>query len=178
MKLFQKSNQGRRSDIALSKYFKEFSKENQKKEEWLSTCSIYLYYHENARGYGCGRFSKIYVDAVYSFVLFKVEDSVCNIGFNVEEDNTILVKQIQGVRGMQEELSLFRWEKMLLQIVIDWARENGFEKVSVIRAEDSEWYRKEDKERCNRMYLKYDVTARRMGFKYDEKRKVYSLSLK
>ncbi len=110
--------------------------------------------------------------------MFKDKDPICNIGFDLEKDsNFIIVKQIQGVRGRQKEFSSLRWEKMLLQIVIDWAKQNGLKKVSVIRSVDSGWYRKADTARCERMYMKYDVTARRMGFKFDESKKVYSLPL-
>lgn len=137
-----------------------------------------MYYKESGRGYGPGKLHAIFVDAVYSLVLFKGTNPVCNIGFNLGEDNSsILVKQIQGIQGKHKELSSLRWEKILLQIVVDWARRNNLKKVSVIRSVDSDWHNSSNKERCERMYIKYDVTARRMGFKFDEREKVYSLHL-
>lgn len=177
LELFKKSEEGRRYNIDLSSYLREFSKKNHEKSIESDAYSIHLYYKE----YGSGplkKLSVVYVDAVYNFVLFKGKDPICNIGFNLREDsNSMLVKQIQGVSRKQKELSPLRWEKMLLQIVMDWAKQNGFKKVSVIRSVDSDWHRKSAEERCKRMYMKYDVTARRMGFKFDESEQVYSLPL-
>jgi len=178
LELFKKSAKGRRYNIDLSSYLREFSKKNNEKSTRSDAYSIYLYYNEYGSGYGPGKLRAVYADAIYSFVLFKDKDPICNIGFNLEDDNdSILVKQIQGVYRKQKELSPLRWEKMLLQIVIDWAKQNKLKKVRVIRSEDSGWYRESNKERCERMYMKYDVTARRMGFKFDESEQAYSLSL-
>ena len=177
LELFKKSEKGRRYNIDLSSYLKEFSKKNHEKSIKSNTYSIYLYYCDYGSG-GLADLPVVYVDAVYNFVLFKGKNPICNIGFNLEKDsNSILVKQIQGVQTKQKELSPLRWEKMLLQITIDWAKQNKLKKISVIRSQDSGWYRESNEERCKRMYMKYDVTARRMGFKFDESEQVYSLPL-
>lgn len=176
LKLFKKSNKGKRYDIDLYPYLMRFFKEGREERERCDAYSLYAY-RSKKEGYGSVELHAIYVDAVFSFILFKDKNPIANIGFNIEADNSILVKQIQGVRGRQDELGFLRWEKMLLQIVMDWARRNKFKKISVIRSIDSKWHRDYDKERRERMYLKYDVTARRMGFKYDVNKKLYFLYL-
>lgn len=172
LELFKK---GGHYKIGLSSHLKRFLKKDFEEEIKFSEYDICLFYKEN--GSGWDERLKIFFDAVYNFVLRKNKESICSIGFNMGKINSILVKQIQGVREKQGELRPFRWEKMMLQIVIDWARENNIKRIDVIRSEDSKWYRGHNEERCKRMYMKYDVTARRMRFKFDKSRKVYSLYL-
>lgn len=167
--------------INLSDYLKKFLKNNVKEKIEFEKYLIYLFYKEGGSGYGDIENKRIiYFDTHYNFVLLHDREPICSIGFNRRfiERSTIFVKQIQGVRGKQKELSPFRWEKMLLQILIDWARKNRFKRINVIRSVDHEYYSAYDEEKNRRMHMKYDVTARRMGFKYDEKRGVYYAQLK
>ena len=60
-----------------------------------------------------------------------------------------------------------------MQIVIDWARENGFKRVEVIRGENQYWYNRAESVEQGSMRLKYDVTAKRSGFKFDPENEVY-----
>ncbi len=183
LELFKK---GGRYNIDLSDYLKRFLK-NSVKENLIkkilrlvrmahSRYDIYVYFASGGIGAGIGMpYNEIFFDAVCSFVLTRSNKALCSIGFDfIDRDNDILVSQIQGVRGRQEKLSPFRWEKMLLQILIDWAKQKGFKRIDVIRSTASKWYNKGN---AQNLYLKYDVTARRMGFVYDKKREVYSLSL-
>src|SRR3989339_1421012 len=72
--------------------------------------------------WGSDNFKSIYFDANYNFVLFKNDSPICSIGFNRGEKSLYVIEQIQGVRGKNIELSPFRWEKMLVQIMLDWAK--------------------------------------------------------
>lgn len=178
--LFRKCEEGKPCNIPLSAYFKRFSKKGFKSKVRVGKHKIHQFYKEDgsARLYGT-IYRDIYVDATYNLALLKGEKPICSIGFKARRTTipTILVKQIQGVKNRGGELYPFRWEKMLLQILIDWAKQNGFERIDVIRAKHSTWHSKYNEERNERMYMKYDVTAKRMGFKFDESRRVYSLYL-
>ena len=104
-----------------------------------------------------------YRDGTHNFLLTivsRVEGSrrtkrqeIACIGFYVEK-GVVDVRQIQGVMGQQEALAPLRWEKMLLQIVVDWARENAFAAV---------WIRIIGNRR-----LRYRTTAKRLGFKFSD----------
>lgn len=128
----------------------------------------------------------IYRDADYSFILTKVMTKrtgeifwlgpLACVAFDSEGDS-LIVRQIQGAPGAKKHLKPFRWEKMLLQIVVDWARENKFMAVEVIRAEDSGWWRKDNEKRRRILHMKYDVTPKRCGFKFDENKNRSTLIL-
>jgi len=128
------------------------------------------------------RFNGIYKDAPYCFILTRKykeerEFALACIAFEPFTlfKKILVVKQIQGVRGKQNELKFFRWEKMLLAIVIEWARANRFKRIDVLRAQDTEWFNEGRKEA---LYLKYDVTARRSGFKFDPDCNRYTMALR
>ncbi len=127
----------------------------------------------------CGAWENlgIYRDTVYSFVLKRGYSTLACIGFDIEEDRTLEVKQIQGVKGAQEDLSHLKWERMLLIVVTDWASRYGFRQVRVQRAEDNEWVKRAEtlkweevrQELTERLRMRHDVTARRSGFRLDNR---------
>jgi len=82
--------------------------------------------------------------------------------------DTILVKQLQGVRGAKKRLAHVWWEKLLLKAVIDWAFSTGFEEVRVVSAKESGWYNGRTSERKRVLQIRYKVTPRRMGFTRSE----------
>ena len=179
-----KSLKGKRKykiyDINTRHYLRNSLKSDKKIK--FSDYKIYLTYREDG---GYGDFEEVYQDTKYSFILakFGLKEKICTgktalacVGFDCNFDNSITIKQIQGVLGKQNDLSPFRWTKMLLKICVDWARDNGFKTVYVIRAEDSAWYRC-DKKRSENMFMRYDVTARRSGFKFNKEEKIYYFSL-
>ena len=118
--------------------------------------------------------------ALYGDVLTKEipEDSdyLACIGFDADGDK-IIVRQIQGNPGKGETLCLFKWERMLLTILTDWARQNGFNQIRVIPAKNSNWFRDCESERAKRMFMHYDVTARRSGFSFDQESGQYFKAL-
>ena len=101
-----------------------------------------------------------------------LEQAAACISFGIYE-KAILVKQIQGVEGMGNELKHIRWEKFLLKLVEDWARANGFEKISILKAEKNEWWPHNDVEKQQRFKMHYDVTAKRSGFKFCPEEECY-----
>ncbi len=89
-------------------------------------------------------------------------------------DYVAVVKQLQGVSGRKEQLSGIRWERMFLQMVTDWARANGCTEVACIEADGSEW---RSHDTFHSFHLRYNVSARRNGFTFDDKRKLWRLPL-
>lgn len=131
---------------------------------------MYLATGSDYRGYARNGYRIAYRDGAYNFLLHRVtrvnatrktrRRQIACIGFDINtEINCVVVKQIQGVKGEQTALWPLRWEKMLLQIVVDWARGNGFAAVKI------EFY--ETRRREEEMYLRYKITAERLGFKLD-----------
>lgn len=86
---------------------------------------------------------------------------LASISFNFEDD-TVLVKQIQGVKGRQKELSPLKWERMLLTLTCYWAKQYGYKRIKVRSAENNRWDKISD---TGHGKLIYDVTAKRCGFK-------------
>lgn len=158
----------------LEQYLNDFKKPGTKHK--LNFKNFFLRY-----SYGRGSnkfFCSIYSDADYTLVLTQKENgkegAVACISFNVVNRSTVLIEQIQGVRMRLSILQNFRWEKMLLKIVMDWAKNAGFKRVRVIQAKSSLWY---TDYRAQSLFMKYDVTARRSGFKFDKKDQTYVRSL-
>lgn len=102
---------------------------------------------------------------------------LANIGFDFDMvRRNILVKQLQAQRfGWLEGSSQFkdiknsianlRWEKLMVQAVLDWAAKYRFDKVKIREAKNNLWVGRETPERNQRIKMHYDVTAKRMGFK-------------
>ena len=178
---FRKCTKGKPCNIPLLAYFKRFSKKGFKSKIKVGEYKIHQFYKESGAGRLHGTiYSPIYVDAAYNFALVKGKKSICGIAFRAGGTSAyarIFVRQIQGVPGKQKDLRPFRWEKMLLQILIDWAKQNGFERIDIVRAKNTGWWTRHKSERNERLYMKYDVTAKRMGFKLSGNRRVYSLHL-
>ena len=129
----------------------------------------------------------IFSDTEYSFIFWKNgETDIARIGFDLEYEMAIKVKQIQGKNGYQNALMPFRWEKMLIKVVEDWASDNGFKQSRIQRAEDSRYWKYIDEtdetitsimtaegyeyhtKLNKRLKMKYDITAKRCGYRYDE----------
>ncbi len=175
----------RKAGIDLRPYLERFSKSS------CPTRFSYLLFSERRGEDGhyskkfklCYPLGSVYYDASYGFVLaarmFSVfKFPVAVIGFGADTNNsTVIIKQIQGVRGAADFLAGIRWEKLLVSVVVDWARLHGAKKVEIIRAQDNFWYNCGDGERMHRMRFHYDVTAKRCGFRLDEKTKLYVLHL-
>ena len=131
-----------------------------------------------------------YRDASYTMALYvengagnympRREDYLACIGFDVIENGRVIkILQIQGAPKKSTELSILKWERMLLSILTNWAKENRFTEVRVIQAKDQRWYIRysQDKDHTKRMFLHYDVTARRSGFYFKDKLGCYVTKL-
>lgn len=106
------------------------------------------------------------------------------VSFDIEEDlDTIVIWQIQGVKGAAEFLRPIQWEKMLVNVVVVWAKKYGFKAVEVANVKELRFYPKkyiegsmlpltsQEEEISRRMEFRYSITPKRLGFKFNEKRK-------
>jgi len=123
------------------------------------------------RNYGWGRssiFPSIYTDGMYSIIFTKeqefVNEPLACISFDIMGPRTVVIRQIQGVKDKAHELRHWRWEKMLVSLVVEWAQENNFAVVKIVSAENNGWQHKMP---LQMLKLRYDVTAQRLGFKLD-----------
>jgi len=135
--------------------------------------------------YGTNRF---YLDAPYGIVLSCSKDGgeaipIAIISFKRKGLRTIRIEQIQGPSNCKEDrasdrvaaLGKIKWERLLVRIICEWARLNGLKRVEVISCVRSHWYQKFMHQS---MFMRYDVTARRMGFTEIRSKKIYRLKLK
>lgn len=124
-----------------------------------------------------------YYDATAAFVLETIRGPLACIAFEGYAENLrVYVLQIQGRGGTNAIPSGFRWEKFLLAHVVGWARKNGFKEILVQPARLNKWcpgepYSEQGKQEYDRLKLRYDVTAKRMGFKFNKETGYYIKSL-
>ena len=172
--------------VNLGSYSQTFSKFDAKK----TNSDHFVLFFVKRRGYGF--FPPIWHDADFGFVLTKPnrnwitkrfskktirDTAIACIGFNVDDTlnpSVCTVVQIQGVRGKECDLMSFKWERMLVKLAIDWARGMGVKTMKVVMSVNQRWYYESKKDS---FYMKYDVTARRSGFKLNPQEKIYFLEL-
>ena len=160
---------GRRYAIALAPYLRDFSA-TEKKPMALSPFSVMLWH-----GWGWERTEHVFRDEPFGFLLRYNRTPIAGIGFALKE-RAVIIGQIQGVQGCARELRMLRWERMLVAIVVDWARAHGFLIIKIRRAEHNGYYFKEnprrdlDKREIARnasLKRRYNGTARACGFHPD-----------
>lgn len=119
-----------------------------------------------------GRRSAFFWDTPCGIALTYEGKEIACIGFYLGLSG-VLIEQLQGMRGVDFK-NLIQWEKMLLELVIKCARLLRFRSVSILRADHNEWYDKDPgelegkRDRNKRLFVRYDVTARRRGFSQGE----------
>lgn len=156
--------------IDLAPYTREFSRVAQEEESATSVLSVKLW---SGTGYLLG----LYRDTPYGFILCRGSVAVACVGFHTAND-AVIIRQIQGAYGQSETLVGLRWERMLVALVIDWAREVGFSRVKIQRGECNGYYSGGRSsslpalpaicaEQNRRLKRRYNGTARACGFKSD-----------
>ena len=171
-------------NINLASYIERYSKISASAHSYL----ICLGNHRSSPSFHFFR------DATYFFVLFckiprkKKPCPIAILAFDPSDD-AVIVRQIQGGytnlsfsgyrKYLIDSLQILRWERLLIHIVFDWAHANKFKSVGVIRAQASSWYNSEllhgDSLTAHqrRMEMRYNVTAQRMGFRFDPVQNLY-----
>ncbi|MBI2057637.1 MAG: hypothetical protein HYT63_01480 [Candidatus Yanofskybacteria bacterium] len=140
-------------------------------------------------------------DATFYFILWytykEYKTGICLLGFKIRGDKLFVV-QIQGLRidydffcnrnnedikkTLKLIMSSLKWERLLVKIAEDWARKMGFRKIGILQAKHNEYFRKDPTvewaiARNNRLKMRYDVTAERMGYKKKPSSRYRSKSL-
>lgn len=118
------------------------------------------------------------VDGRYGIVMRHRGKPVALVGFNVIKfdgegtniridnygdsitDEFPYIRQLQGGLFCTEGLEPLRWEKLLITVIEELAQECGFPSCSIQPAERGKEIRL-----CERSHIRYDVTAKRMGYK-------------
>lgn len=133
---------------------------------YLKAYSFYPMYKD---GGGCTAYHGIYADAEYGFVLRRNGYALASVWFtpNVEK-KTVSIMQIQGIIGKKQDLANFRWERMLIQYMVRWARQRGFQEIRVVRSEKQKYFGKGGEESKRRFHMIYDISAKREGFSQEE----------
>lgn len=116
-----------------------------------------------------------YFDAPYRFILCADRSAgvvipIACISFDKVDSRTVCIKQVQGPSYGESQvredrvaaLAGIKWERLLVQVVCEWARDNGLRSIQMISCRGSSWYKDF---RHDQMFMRYDVTARRMGFR-------------
>lgn len=163
----------REAVIPADQYVQKFLKSGIAEEN--SGYALSFFVRERYRFFCLPGFNQqLYCDANFNFLLTAPGGwTVAHIGFDVERRlvfwkiKKLVIKQIQGVRGKEEILKKLRWEKLLVQAVIDWGKNQGVKRFEIMKAEENYYWRGNDIERQKRLFMHYDVTAKRMGFKLD-----------
>lgn len=90
----------------------------------------------------------------------------------------LLICQLQGrtYYGQGAVLSEFHWERLLVGLVAEWAYQVGFPRLLLLPSEHNYWPNVQDNYRGT-PFLRYDVTARRLGFQRESPSAPYVLLL-
>lgn len=133
------------------------------------------------------------IDTPYQFILtYKTESGetvgVASVGFSYNQDNKeVCIDQIQAIRIDRSEatkesskiISGIRWEKMLVNILEDVGHQLNLKTIKILKSPYNEWRYEEEndsewrKEHNDRLKMRYDTTAKRMGFKADQNDEKY-----
>ena len=57
----------------------------------------------------------------------------------------------------------YKWERALIGLTLDWAREEGIPSVYLLPADKNRWTK--SREQLERLEMRYDVSAKRLGFR-------------
>ena len=75
-----------------------------------------------------------------------------------------------------EVLSRYKWERAMIDVVLEWAQEHGIAAAYMLPAELNHWWYASSLVREERLRMRYDVTAQRMGFRM-QPNGLYGISL-
>jgi hypothetical protein len=166
------------SNERLSKYRFEYLRTSREEEtgreifwggykKYLSNESEYIVYD-------------IYLDTPFGIGLIYENKLNSIISFIPEYTNTLLINQIQGVRpnyiNLEKKqikkmssrgLVVLDWEKLMIELVTKFAKENNFKKIGIQSTLNNHWVNSY-KYRLEKARERYDNTAKRLGFNQDE----------
>lgn len=110
-----------------------------------------------------------WLDAPYAFVLRRGRKPLAVVAFYIKPEY-IDIRQLQGNKGKHEILKTCRrWEQILVSVIEDYARLRSVAEVRIRPAKENGWHERNPEA----FYLRYDVTAKRMGYRYDGGKRRY-----
>ncbi len=122
-------------------------------------------------------------DAQYFFVLENSSPLAC-LGFDLDDLDTLTVKQIQGRRNIGDTLDPFDWHESLLGISLEWGMINGFKQLRVLPAESNRWWDSvliDDKDmpkHHRRLQRIYNTSSENLGLVFDPELYLYVAKLR
>jgi len=114
-------------------------------------------------------------DAPYGFCFLYKGMPIACVSFTIGEDY-VCIWQLQGRSGCEHLLAPFRWERFFTAVVIEAAKRLGWKQVRMIAAFQSKWYKQwhnPSPQRCQRMKMRYDTTAKRMRLTHNGKKRKF-----
>jgi hypothetical protein len=92
----------------------------------------------------------------------------------------IIINQIRGpfkedAKKIHKTFSNFRWEKLLVEIFIEWARQAGLQKIFMLPSALNPWAVIKNNIHGS-SFLRFDVTAKRLGFRRQKDNEPYMLA--
>ncbi|MBI5224081.1 hypothetical protein HY990_06705 [Candidatus Micrarchaeota archaeon] len=149
--------------------------------------SGYRIEHDESDGFSCG-YGKLfgdpkrkthYYDKHLAAVITKDERPLACASYD-DRDGVLTISQIQGTYGEEELQKNLRWEKALIFAIEELAKKMPWvRKLVVIGAKNSMYSEvKGLSEPGEEGYLRYDVTARRCGFKKNDETGNYEKAIK
>lgn len=161
-------------EVPLGPYIERFlSEPHRHRAEELR--DAYVLFVSSGNGYVHGH--RIFRDCSFTIVLARKEGQypLACIGFNVSHlRNMLTVGQIQGVsmehwgekrnKHITRYLLPLQWEQMLLALLRDYAREEGFRLIRVIPARKQAYYGRDQTPKKETFIRRYEATPRALGF--------------
>ena len=102
------------------------------------------------------------------------------MSFNFEERD-VIIRQMQATHIDKERVNQvlypLKWERMLVSMLVGWSFQNSVNNVMILPAERNIYWDQGQRLRNgltleqhqHNLRMRYDVTAKRLGFKYEEK---------
>lgn len=110
-------------------------------------------------------------------IMFKEREEFYGMDTSGLRPDDIMINQLQSptygnTHLVGEKFKNFRWEHLLVETYLSWARDVGLDRLYLIPSEYSTWDRVRENRRCNGP-RRYNSTARKTGFKRENKRKPF-----
>ena len=166
----------RRVRVNLAPYLRRFAKKGFEKKASNLPFKVYC---DSGRGYRTAFRKEIYHDTDYSFVLVKRSlnplllgrgRALACVGLDLmpggQNEPRVSIRKIQGVKGREGGLKPVKWERMLVALVLDWAKAHRFKAVEIQPGEENGWC---TLSKQKQFHMRYDVTAKRLGFVRNER---------
>lgn len=161
--------------LDVPNFLKNFRKKGFENENF----SDYSIRRESGKGYhNCNEKEAIYcADTFLQFSLLKNSLYAGIIGFSICDKDSIIISQIQDVEGRHEFLKPLKWSNALVNLTENWARKAGLLEIMILPSKRNKYYSCSPSDRRERLFLYYDVTAKKEGYKFDPDRSVYAKPL-